>query len=80
MASPLFDAVIGNLAENLNPQSRMVNEYVGKSMLQLDFELNETRMRQIEKLEEKIAAAQSRDAKPSIIEAYERMLENISKV
>jgi hypothetical protein len=79
MASPLFDAVIGNLAENLNPQSRMVNEYVAKSMQQLDFELNETRMRQIEKLEQKISDAQARDAKVSVIEAYERMLEDITK-
>lgn len=74
MSNALQDAIIGNIAASMNGDVQNTRTAIAQYVKEKDLELIERKASTVELIEQKLKQAQDRDAAPSVIGAYEKLL------
>lgn len=78
MASPLVDAVMANVIQSMDPNIKIVSDLMKAQTATSNLELMDRKAETISRIEALVTGAKDRNADPSVLEAYERLLKQVT--
>ena len=79
MASPFAEAITQSMISGLDPMNGVIRQYAQQQTETQALSLEAQKADLIEKIEQKLSAAQSRNADSSIVGAYQKMLARLDR-
>lgn len=78
MASPFAEAITQSMISGLDPMNGVVRQYAQQTLETQTVDLVERKAEAISRMETMVAEAKTRQAPPSVINAYEKLLAKLS--